>query len=197
VGANRGLVDMYEVGDVIIYGSTGVCCVTEIRTIDSKWSDKDELHYVLKPFYQDCVILTPVTNVKVRTRPAVSRTEAEQLIDTIPSIEPQVYHSDKAQEMVRYYKSFIEAYDCSGLLELTVSLRAKKDSAGGSKSKFGTVDQKFMTQAEELLFGELAVALGIPRSDVPGYIASRLAGFEPAVSEPPAVLTSCERTPRR
>ena len=36
--------------------------------------------------------------------------------------------------------------------------------------KLGQVDEKYMRRAEELLHGELAVALGIPKEDVKEYI---------------------------
>ena len=36
------------------------------------------------------------------------------------------------------------------------------------------IDERFMRRAEELLFGELAVALEIEREDVPAYLAERL-----------------------
>ena len=38
------------------------------------------------------------------------------------------------------------------------------------KLKFGQIDAKYMKQGEELLFGELSVALHISLADVPGYI---------------------------
>ena len=37
------------------------------------------------------------------------------------------------------------------------------------------VDERFMKQAEQLLFGELAAALGITPEQVPGYIAAEVA----------------------
>ena len=36
------------------------------------------------------------------------------------------------------------------------------------------VDERFLKRAEELLFSELAVALGIEKDEVPGYISSRV-----------------------
>ena len=35
-------------------------------------------------------------------------------------------------------------------------------------------NEKFMKKAEDLLFGELAVALGIKKEEVPVYIGTRL-----------------------
>ena len=48
------------------------------------------------------------------------------------------------------------------------------------KRRFGTVDERFLKQAEDLLFGELAAALEIPRSEVRGYITARVTDAEKA-----------------
>ena len=169
---------MYQVGDWIIYGNTGVCHVAEIRTIDSPYTDDDQLYYVLRPLSQNYTISTPVNNTKVFTRPVISKSEAEQLVDSIPSIEAQAYHSQRVQELAEYYKTYVVMHDIADLVELTMSLHAKQHPAGGGEGKFGAVDQKFMKQAEDLLFGELSVALGIPKEEVPEYIASRVGDQE-------------------
>jgi CarD family transcriptional regulator len=168
--------EMYQVGDWITYGNRGVCHVAEIKTIDSPWIDNGELYYVLKPLSQNYTISTPVSNTKVFTRPIISKREAEQLVDGIASLEARAYHSERVHELAEHYKTFVVTHDCGDLIELTMSLYAKKQQVGEVKGRFGAVDQKFMKQAEDLLFGELSVALGIPREAVPGYIASRVDG---------------------
>ena len=40
----------------------------------------------------------------------------------------------------------------------------------GKHAKLGVVDQRYMKRAEDLLYGELAVALGIERDEVLPYI---------------------------
>ena len=39
---------MYEVGDLIVYGRTGICEVTEITTLKMDGVPKDKLYYILK-----------------------------------------------------------------------------------------------------------------------------------------------------
>ncbi len=78
------------------------------------------------------------------------------------------------QELKQHYEAAIEAYNCTDLIELTMSIYAKKKSIEGQNRKLGQIDEKFMKQAEELLFGELSLALGIPKDEVQEYIASRV-----------------------
>ena len=54
----------------------------------------------------------------------------------------------------------------------------KKQEAAVSRRRLGQTDERFMKRAEELLFGELAVALDIPVGQVADYISARVAAAE-------------------
>jgi len=163
---------LYQVGDLIIYGGTGVCEVIDI----SQELDKEQEFYVLKPLYQSCIISTPVNTTKVLMRPIISRDEAKQLVETIPSIQAEAYHNNDLRQLEGHYKDSIKACDCMELLELSMSIYEKKQDAKQQKRKLGIVDERYMKRAEELLFGELSAALGIPKSEVSEYIFARVGG---------------------
>ena len=165
---------MYKVGDLIHYGSIGVCRVTDITTRDFLGLDEDQLFYVLTPLYQDCTISVPVNNTKIFMRPIISKGEAERLIDMVPTIQAEAYHSKVVRELVDHYEETLNTHDCAELIELTMSIYAKKEYVEQQNRKLGAVDERYMKQAEELLFGELAAALGIPKESVPDYIAERV-----------------------
>ncbi len=158
---------MFQPGDLIVYGRTGVCRVEEIEN----WKGQD--YYVLTPLYQNCSIKTPV-NGKVFMRPVISRQEADALIDAIPTIEAKPCEGKALRELTEHYQTYLSSHDCRDLVELTRSLYAKKRAAEREERKFGVVDERFMKEGEALLFGELAAALDIPSEEVPGYIDRRL-----------------------
>lgn len=165
---------MYKTGDLILYGSTGVCEVTNVTVLDFQLQERKQKYYVLRPLYQQCVIYCPVDNPKVYMRPIISATEAEQLIDTIPLINAKAYHSNGLRELAQHYEASMKTYNCEDLIELTLSIYAKKKLKEKQKRKFGAIDERFMKRAEELLYGELAAALHLPKEKVPDYIATRL-----------------------
>jgi CarD family transcriptional regulator len=165
---------MYNIGDLIVYGSTGVCRITDITSRDVPRADENQLYYVLEPIYQDrCIIYTP-TNAKVFMRLVISKEEAENLIDMIPSIQVKTYHIRAIGELEEHYKKALKTYEPADLIELTMSIYAKRQEVVEQKRKLGSIDERFMKQAEELLFGELAVALDIPRDSVHDYIERRM-----------------------
>lgn len=165
---------MYHVGDLICYGDKGVCRVADIAEQDFSGTIKGKLYYTLRPLDQDGIIYTPVDNEKVFMRPVISKEEAEKLIDMIPSIQAEPYHSKVINQLAEHYNASIKTHDCVDLIELTMSLYAKKQEVKELKRKFGVVDERFMKRAEELLFSELAVALDIPKDKVSVYIESRV-----------------------
>lgn len=160
---------MYAVGDYILYGKIGVCEVQALKP-----SPSGRLCYQLRPVYQNCDISTPVDNTKVFMRPVITKAGALRLIDTIPSIQSEAYHSKNLGELRNHYDSAMESYRCEDLLALTMSIYAKKQDAAQQKKRVGSVDEHYMRDAEELLFGELGVALGISREEVRPFIAERL-----------------------
>jgi len=165
---------MFKPGDRIIYGSTGVCRVEEITTPDFE-KDKSRRYYALAPVYQDGIIYTPV-DTKVFMRPVITRDEAHALIDQIPAMQTEAYHSSVTRELEEHYSVYLKSHDCGDLLELGRSIYIKKQELLGQRRKFGAVDERFMKRAEDLLYGELAVALDIEKSEVEAYIAERVDG---------------------
>lgn len=177
---------MYQIGDLIIYGSTGVCRVdsftTPRETRALSGCPPTQQYYVLKPVYQTETIYTPVENTRVFMRPIISAEEAERLIDLIPSMEAEAYHADSLQELKVHYEAAANTHNCEDLIEMTMSIYAKKQFIEAQNRKFGQVDERYMKQAEEMLYGEFALALDIPKDEVAAYIAKRVDAVKPTVA---------------
>ena len=163
---------MYQIGELIVYGCSGVCRVVDHTELDIE-DVKPQLYYVLEPLYQTGTIYCPVEDPKVFMRPVISREEAEKIIDMIPTVKVNVCHH-KTQQLREYYESVLHANDCEELVMLTMSIYEKRRQQEADRQKFGEIDTKYMKLAENILYGELATALGIEKDDVPQYIAEKL-----------------------
>jgi CarD family transcriptional regulator len=133
--------------------------------------DHSTLYYTLRPHFDQGIIYAPVCGNTVPARKVLTKSKVNRLIDSIPDMSVSVFYSGSANELVRHYKDYITTNDCGDLIELSMSIYAKKQ--GG---KFGAIDKKFMKQAEYLLFGEFATALEISPEDIPAYIENRIEG---------------------
>ena len=164
---------MYKAGDLILYGSTGICRITDITKLD--FGGKPEPYYVLKPLFQNETIYCTVAQTKIFIRSVITADEANRLIDNIPTIDAEACVGKSVQELTSHYQAATQTFDCADLLELTLSIHAKKQLFAEQNRKFGQVDERFMRRAEDMLHEEFSVALGIPKSEVSKYIHKRLA----------------------
>ena len=166
---------MFSIGELIIYGSMGVCRVEAVELRNLPGGGQGQF-YILQPIYQTCAVSTPVDNEKIVMRHIISREEVDRLIDTIPHTHAEAYHNKVLRQLTEYYENIIKLYDCAKLIELLLSLYDKKRLCAQVKKKFGALDERYMKRAEDMLFGEFAAALGIERSAVSQYISDRIGG---------------------
>ena len=69
---------MYNRGEKIFYGQTGVCTVEDISEKEFK-KGEPQLYYTLRPLYRsNNIIYAPVENAKVYMRRLISSDEAKQ-----------------------------------------------------------------------------------------------------------------------
>lgn len=168
---------MYQVGDLIIYGNHGVCKVEAVGTLDIPGVDDGKIYYTLRLLYQECKIFIPI-NTSVFMRPVITYEEAQQLISIIPSIKEDVDNNIDPRLWKDYYKESLQTHDCIDLLKIIKTIYTKNTIAEEQGRKLGQTDERYMKKAEDLLYGEFAVALGIPKENVRSYIENKINEIE-------------------
>ena len=168
---------MYQAGEFIVYGTSGVCKVEAVGPSPFE-GEEDKLYYTLTPVAGTETIYLPVDS-PVYTRPVITRAQAERLIAAIPSIEEDHFTSHSLRMSTEHYQTVLRSHDCRELVQLIKAVYAKSRRSGRRVSQ---IDQRYRKRAEELLHGELSVALGIPVGEVHAYI-SRKIGTAPAKAQ--------------
>jgi CarD family transcriptional regulator len=168
---------MFNVGDYIIYGHTGVCNVKDVGYPEFKGIDCSRLYYTLIPENSTEIIYTPV-NSSVYMRPVMSREEAIELIRQIPEIEDtvddEIDFGINSKEWQGIYKSLLDTHDSEDLVRLLITIHMKRENLLQNKKIINQTDRNTMRDAKTTLYGELAVALGILQEDVPSFIEEEL-----------------------
>lgn len=172
---------MFSIGEKVMYGGTGVCVVEEITSVKFSASQPGKPYYLLRPMYQTGTIQTPADSGKVPIRPVMNRSEAEAVIDAMPTVPAEICTEKNLGALRNYYQKQITSFDSMDLIRLAKSIRAKKIEAEKRQKRIGSTDEKYLRRAEELLFGELAVALEISMDDVPAFIEQRLGSLAAAL----------------
>lgn len=161
---------MFQKGDYIIYGNTGVCCIDDICTpTDIPIASKNKLYYHLSPVHGSGTIYIPV-DTSVFMRPVITRDQALRLISRIPQIPADSFKSPDQRMLAEHYKSVIHTHKCENLIQLIKTAYLKNKSLTEKGKRPCQTDIQYMKKAQELLHGEISVALGIPFEQVHDYI---------------------------
>lgn len=156
---------MFQEGDFVIYGNSGVCQIQAIGVPDFSAAMGAKAYYTLSPLYSTEVIYTPV-DTKVLMRTVISGEEAQQLLDHIPQIQEEDYSACNPKGLVNVYESSLQNYTCESLIKLIKSICLKNSEVILNKKKINETDLKYLKRAEDLLYNEFSVALGIAVDDV-------------------------------
>lgn len=164
---------MYSIGDLIVYGGEGVCRVEDIGVPATGAASSGRVYYTLAPLYRTGKVFAPVDG-KVFMRPVISRDEAMTVIMQIPHTEGEACTERNLRFLTEHYQERLSRHDCLETVRLIKSIYRKRCLAEEKGKKLGQIDERFMKRAEDMLYGELAVALDIPRSGVVEFITQTI-----------------------
>ncbi len=166
---------MYQVGELVMYGVHGVCCVTAVeeRTVDRKKVS----YLVLEPRDQaGSRYLVPTGNpaAMAKLRPVLSREALEELLAS-PQVREDGWISDENRRK-QYYREIIGSGDRVALLRMAHTLHAHKQATVAAGRKVHICDENFLRDAQRLLSTEFSAVLGIAPNEVADYVISKMNG---------------------
>ena len=164
---------MFHKSDTILYGTDGICVIEEIAT--RTFCGKTQEYYVLRPVYGgQSTIYVPTSNEKLRARMRrlLSADEVYAIIHAMPQEEPLWIEDEPARKQA--YAQILHSGDRKAMVRLikTLYLRQKKLKATGRK--FHACDERFMKEAEKILYTEFAHVLQMEPSQIPPFIQQQL-----------------------
>lgn len=164
---------MFEIGEYVVCGNKGVCVVEDVAKLDISGVDKEREYYILKPLYvAGSTVYVPVDSAEKSMRRVLKRDEAQKLIKDIPDIPLLVISNEKLSEQM--YRECIKANDCEELIKIIKTIYLRKQKRIQAGRKVTAVDAKYFHIAEDSLYGELAVALEMPKDEVESYITREM-----------------------
>ncbi len=171
----QGVMEMYQIGDRVVYGIHGVCCVANLenRMVDGV----PRVYLVLEPVGQNgSRFLVPSHNAAAmgKLRPMLSR---EQIPGMLRSA---LVHTDRwIQEENRRKQAYRELFSCSDsekLMQMVCTLYRHKRVRLSAGRKVHQCDDNFLRDAEKLLSGEIALAMEMEYDRARSYLREELAG---------------------
>ena len=156
---------MFQIGDLLFYGTNGVCRVSEICSSPFDSTDTRSF-YKLTPIseHSTLVIYTPIDNDRVVMRPLISKEEAEALIARLGEIEKVAVAVEKYRKDA--YREAIREGAPEGFVKILKTVRARREVFRRTRRRVPDLDNDFEFTAKNCLYGELCTVLGIPREEI-------------------------------
>lgn len=164
---------MYQVGDTVLYGTDGVCVIADISSKDFGGEKRE--YYVLKPVHQDgSTFYLPTCSpaAKDKLRKVLSADQIYELIRIMPD-EGLIWIEDENERKLKY-KEIIQSGDRLELIKLIKTLYFHREDLKEAGKKFHICDERFMKEAEKLLYDEFAHVLNIRPEQVLPFIMEQI-----------------------
>ena len=163
---------MFGKGEIVFYENKGVCEVMDVITMNLQGIPKDKLFYVLHPYFtKDDKIFTPIDNDKIIIRKLITKEEVDQLVGEISEIEELIIDNEKMREET--YKECIRSCECKQWVRIIKTLKKRRNRRIQDGKKTTASDDRYLKLAENNLYSEISVRLGVSRLDVAGFLEGR------------------------
>ena len=166
---------MFQINDVVVYGAQGVC---QIIGIDEKRVNGEVKQYlVLKPKDdKGATCFVPTWNEKAmgKMRKVMTREEVNAIIDSIPSQEPSWIANENERKDT--YKKILTSGDQAAIISMIQALYLHKKEREADGRRLHMTDERFMKDAEQLLYNEWQYVLNVDKAGLMDYIFRRIEG---------------------
>ena len=164
---------MFHQNDTILYGAEGVYRIEDITEMDFK--DEKMEYYVLKSLLNGGeTIFVPSKNEELRAkmRRVLSTEEIYQVIEEMPN-QTMVWIDDEKSRM-KEYKEIIMKGNHKEIVKLIKSLYLHRQDQRAIGKNLHKIDERFLKDAEKLLYDEFAYVLQIKPEQVLPFIQERM-----------------------
>ena len=163
---------MYQIGQKIVYGIHGVCCIVDLE--EKKIDRKTICYFVLEPIDQPgSRYYVPSENQAAlsKLRPLSTKEELQSLL-TSPLAE-NVWIPDENRRK-QYYRELVSSVNLKAMVDMIRCLRLHRRQQMEQGRKFHQCDENFLRDAQKLLSTEVAMVMEIPDDQVETYLQTAL-----------------------
>lgn len=155
---------MYSVGQTVLYGTNGVCSITDITT--KRVGKVSMEYYVLKPICSNTsTLFVPTHNEKLvgKIRYVLTADEVNAILQSLP--EYGEWNDNKIQR-AELFKSIIAGGDCLELIRLIRLIHNHELVQIAKGKRLHIADERALKEAEKMVCDEVSTALQIDRDSV-------------------------------
>ncbi len=158
---------MFEIGELVVYGTGGVFRVDDIRM--EKFGIEKKQYYVLCSMQggaSSTVVFVPTDSEQLtsKMKPMISREGIEALIAAMPF--DSIPWNEDTKRRAEEFRVIIESGDREKLLALMHTIYKKKQELAAVGRRIYAADENAMHRAERIIFDEFSAVLGIGDEEI-------------------------------
>lgn len=164
---------MFAAGDMICYGAQGVCRVEEVAVYN--FGSADKLYYVLRSVSPGgATVYVPTDNALLtcRMRKILSPEEIETIIREASGTE--VFWEEDENRRKEEYHTLLTGGDRRALIRQIKAVYLHRQEQESRDRHLHVCDERFLKDAERILYDEFAMVLRIRTGQVLPYIMEQL-----------------------
>ena len=164
---------MFKENDMVVYGAHGVCKI--VGTTEKDFKKEKKIYFVLKPVNNDSsTFFVPSDNEKLisKMRKILSEEEINKLIASMPNEKANWIENEN--ERKEKYRSIISEGNHIELIKMIKAIFFKKKEREVNKKRLHASDERFLQDAEQLLYGEFQYVLNLNEDQLMTYIFNKI-----------------------
>lgn len=164
---------MFQVNDVVVYSSQGVCEIIGIE--EQKLGGEMKRFFVLKPKNaKSATCYVPTWNEKAwsKMRKVMTKKDVDALIDSMPNKQPIWIANEN--ERKETYKRILASADQAAVIAMLQALFLHKQEREAEGKRLHMSDENFMKDAEQILYNEWQYVLNVDKAGLMSYIFERI-----------------------
>lgn len=166
---NKNTGSLHNINDYVIYRKNGICQIVDIIEQNFCGQGKKQ-YYVLKSVYDENVkVFVPLNSeLEKGLKKVYSIDEIHSLIEESEKVENKWVNDGKQRAAI--FENILSGGDTKQILWMIKAIGLYKNELEEQNKKLKAYDTKYLKLGENVVSGEFAFALNIPRSDVVQYI---------------------------
>ena len=168
---------MHKINDMVLYGAEGLCRIADISVQNMHGEDTE--YYVLKPLSESGSTIFVPTGSEVLTakmKRVMSAEEIYALIRTMPDEAAEWIENENLRK--QRYREILAGGDRTALVGMIKAVHFHEEERKKLGKKLHLSDERFMKDAEKLLYEEFAHVLNIRKDEVVPFIMEQISVTE-------------------
>ena len=151
---------MYKVGDRIIYGTQGICEITDIK--ESKMTSVLREYYILSPVGNDkSVIYVPIDNEKLTSKMREIPSQSELLIIIENARKELLLWDSSYIARSEFFSSILSDGEMSRVISLYLTLKSKSKEMSALGKGLRNSDERIFRECSRILAREISYIMDI------------------------------------